>query len=281
LVQHRKNVVLAVQSLLTAAIDAHDGNKATLDDLVRTQLAMVDGIGSNPELIAPKRPMDAMHLMLFLNASASATWARQVNLKRTVLQEAMYIKRTDKLEWFKLWGAFDSITIHKRVELERQLRHLALSVDLRAADVDVHEAILGGDLKSKDVAEVYGRPKRLAGGQFASLMASFVSAVRTAKFIRRLIAHKHAIQRKNQIFAAATDRLRDVQLLAALVAIPCKLLTHATVMTWLWESVVCAPTAHRHTLPAAVRPDGICIGRLVVVAGSTRSNPISDVFYIA
>ncbi|RHY37764.1 hypothetical protein DYB38_008304, partial [Aphanomyces astaci] len=40
LVQHRKNVVLAVQSLLTAAIDAHDGNKATLDDLVRTQLAM-------------------------------------------------------------------------------------------------------------------------------------------------------------------------------------------------------------------------------------------------
>ncbi|RQM29890.1 hypothetical protein B5M09_000947 [Aphanomyces astaci] len=271
LVQHRKNVVLAVQSLLTAAIDAHDGNKATLDDLVRTQLAMVDGIGSNPEQLAPKRPMDAMHLMLFLNASASATWARQVNLKRTVLQEAMYIKRTDKLEWFKvdpncpeyvanadsvinhsavhsfgsvnpapalfdiplmqLWGAFDSITIHKRVELERQLRHLALSVDLRAADVDVHEAILGGDLKSKDVAEVYGRPKRLAGGQFASLMASFVSAVRTAKFIRRLIAHKHAIQQKNQIFAAATDRLRDVQLLAALVAIPCKLLTHATVMT--------------------------------------------------
>ncbi|RHZ09647.1 hypothetical protein DYB31_007196 [Aphanomyces astaci] len=228
----------------------------------------------------------------------------------------------------QLWGAFDSITIHKRVELERQLRHLALSVDLRAADVDVHEAILGGDLKSKDVAEVYGRPKRLAGGQFASLMASFVSAVRTAKFIRRLIAHKHAIQRKNQIFAAATDRLRDVQLLAALVAIPCKLLTHATVMThqalmrglagvvdapssavdrkrmhsefvafalqhesyvpphidpdsWRWESVVCAPTAHRHTLPAAVRPDGICIGRLVVVAGSSRSNPISDVFYIA
>ncbi|RHY56192.1 hypothetical protein DYB34_005221 [Aphanomyces astaci] len=198
----------------------------------------------------------------------------------------------------QLWGAFDSITIHKRVELERQLRHLALSVDLRAADVDVHEAILGGDLKSKDVAEVYGRPKRLAGGQFASLMASFVSAVRTAKFIRRLIAHKHAIQRKNQIFAAATDRLRDVQLLAALVAIPCKLLTHATVMTHQalmrgLAGVVDAPSSavdrkrmhsefvafalqHESYVPPHIDPDSVAI--VVRPARSSTSHWTIEVF---
>ncbi|RHY30125.1 hypothetical protein DYB32_004589 [Aphanomyces invadans] len=223
LVQHRKNVVLALESMLATAVESHNENKATLAILQRAQADQVAACALAPS--PDVKPLDATHLMLILNARASATWSRQANLKRTVLHEAMHLKRADKLEWFKVdphhnrcaqasavdkvatfatlnpdpalfdvramqtWGRFPSLCADARGALELQLRRVALSWDLRAPNVDCHEAIWGGDLKSKDVVHIYGRPHRFTTDAFAARVRAVVAAISTAKYIRRFLAH--------------------------------------------------------------------------------------------
>ncbi|ETV98703.1 hypothetical protein H310_08799 [Aphanomyces invadans] len=486
LVQHRKNVVLALESMLATAVESHNENKATLAILQRAQADQVAACALAPS--PDVKPLDATHLMLILNARASATWSRQANLKRTILHEAMHLKRADKLEWFKVdpqcpeyaaarvaylaaegdlianrveiqradhdageshrqcqqyvlasavdkvatfatlnpdpalfdvramqtWGRFPSLCADARGALELQLRRVALSWDLRAPNVDCHEAIWGGDLKSKDVVHIYGRPHRFTTDAFAARVRAVVAAISTAKYIRRFLAHKAAIRCKNDVYASATLRLCDVELLVAVRAMPPSQLTHAALMhtvmpylepsrnkrgtdtmvlaralvcssldwtpprlvrwvvsvvrnqallrslvgvldtpcsgrmhlhtqlvapyleqhhlpwpidrdtirveqrpiassspviqvswqlpatanvsdgvvalhwgrwsptsnVWLWETAVCASTAHRYTLPSMRPCDSVCVGRVVIVAASHRPSPISDVFFI-
>ena len=102
LVQHRQKVLRALDALLEEANVVHEQNKMTQAKLAATHEALLTQVDSCQLLTTAHKPLDASHLMLFLNSRASATLARQVNLKKTALHEAVYMKRADKIEWFKV-----------------------------------------------------------------------------------------------------------------------------------------------------------------------------------
>ncbi|OQR87569.1 hypothetical protein ACHHYP_08470 [Achlya hypogyna] len=99
LVQHRRNAVDAVESLLEAAQSACARELALYDALVAKQAEAIKAPYTTP---VPYQPLDTVHLMLFLNAKASAAWARTANMQRTGLHESMHLRRLDATEWLKV-----------------------------------------------------------------------------------------------------------------------------------------------------------------------------------
>ncbi|KDO23046.1 hypothetical protein SPRG_11893 [Saprolegnia parasitica CBS 223.65] len=99
LVQHRCNTVEAATWLLEAA-EAACGREEAAYEAVRQKQA--DAIAAPYMTSAPYSSLDTVHLMLYLNAKASMTWARDVNMLRAELHEAMHLKRMDLNEWAKV-----------------------------------------------------------------------------------------------------------------------------------------------------------------------------------
>ncbi|KAF0682797.1 Aste57867_25096 [Aphanomyces stellatus] len=277
MVQHRKNVVLALDDLLVDAQATHAADNESMAQMQDEQDAMAADIESSWTPSAMPKPLDAVHLMLLLNARASATWARHVNVQRTVLHETMYMKRADKLEWFKIdplapefatarvgylgaegdlicnrleikradadaelakdrcqqymlttmddkapvfaafnpdptlfdvavigqWTAAISLCVTRRRHVELLLRRETLTHDLRELNLNCHEYLLGGDLKSKDLVKIYGRPKRISSDAFADRLRFFVLAVGAAKYIKRFYLHREAIRMKKEFHVAS------------------------------------------------------------------------------
>ncbi|KAH9097840.1 hypothetical protein Ae201684P_001314 [Aphanomyces euteiches] len=279
LVQHRQKVLRAIDVLREEASIIHEQNKTTQAQLVATHEALLKQVESCQLLSSAHKTLDAVHLMLFLNSRASATLARQVNLKKTALHEAVYMKRAEMIEWFKVdpqcaeyesarvgyigaecdlifnrweiqrvdaeaeashvrcqqyilrpesrgsifnpnpelfdiaaitkWTASDSICINRRLEVAKQLRREAMSHDLR--ELDVEESIFGGDLAFKDVVKIYGRDIE------PSSRDKFVRVVQVAKYAKRFVVYKQALDRMKQFYRESKRSLEDIQRLQALI----------------------------------------------------------------
>ncbi|OQS06606.1 hypothetical protein THRCLA_01361 [Thraustotheca clavata] len=99
-VQHRLNCVEAISLLYDQAKILYQQEHERYSILCSKQAETL----ATPSTINDSNyvPLDTVHLMLYLNAKGSGHWARQVNMKRTGLHEAMHLKKSDMNEWAKV-----------------------------------------------------------------------------------------------------------------------------------------------------------------------------------